>query len=187
MKATVPMSVADQLAALDAAINAIAMGQACPEVSGLPAAQQARLTSAGILADWLKARRAALASAPASIPVVPPDCLSLPWWRMALKIWMRTDAASGAQVARYTDVDNAIKVLETAASADGSPDLARQRAGMLAREQFEYANSATRAQLQEIAPAFGFSLADCDESLWRADRVSKGDLTGVWPLAAAST
>ncbi|KTS10240.1 hypothetical protein SB2_06710 [Methylobacterium radiotolerans] len=109
-------------------------------------------------------------------PVIPPDCLSLPWWRTALKLWIRTDS-SGAQTARYADVDAAIKVLETAT------DVPTQRAGILAREQFEYASTVLRDDLLKLAPAFKFTPADVDESLWRADRVRQGDLTGAWPQA----
>lgn len=102
----------------------------------------------------------------------PPDCGSLAHWRTGLKIWLRNG------VRRYDDVDNAIRALETA------PETGSQRAGLLAREQFEYANSVTRVELLRIAPLFGFSPPDVDQSLWRADRVSQGDLSGVWPLPA---
>lgn len=112
--------------------------------------------------------------APPAALVVAPDCPSLPWWRTGLKLWFRT-AEDGKQVSRYADVDAAISALEAAG------DVQTQRAGILAREQFEYANSVQRTDLLTLAPAFKFTPADVDESLWRADQVRRGDLTGVWP------
>jgi hypothetical protein len=111
----------------------------------------------------------------------PPDCQSLPWWRTALKLWMRTDAA-GNQLSRYDDVDLAIKALETATNQNGTANIAVQRQGILAREQFEYSNTVLRADLIKLAAAFNFTPADVDESLWRADRVRHGDLSGNYPL-----
>lgn len=115
-----------------------------------------------------------------TLPAIAPDCQSLPWWRTALKLWTRTDS-SGAVVSRFSDIDLAIKALETATGADGSPNIALQRQGILAREQFDYASSVIRDDLMKLAPAFGFNAADVDESLWRADQVRQGDLTGNWP------
>lgn len=115
-----------------------------------------------------------------TLNAIAPDCQSLPWWRTALKLWTRTDS-TGAVVSRFSDIDLAIKALEGATNSDGSPNTALQRQGILAREQFEYASSVVRDDLMKLAPAFGFSPSDVDESLWRADQVRQGDLSGVWP------
>ena len=99
-----------------------------------------------------------------------PDCGSLAFWLTALDLWMRQDS-SGATVTRTADVQAAVAKLVAA----GNP------LGKLAARQLEYANTVLRADLLKLAPAFDFTPADVDESLWRADRVRRGDLTGVWP------
>ncbi|MBE7249592.1 MAG: hypothetical protein INR63_32050 [Actinomycetospora chiangmaiensis] len=114
------------------------------------------------------------AAAVAAAALAGPDCGSLAFWLTALDLWTRQDS-SGATVTRTADVQAAVARMVAA----GNP------LGKLAARQLEYANTVLRADLLKLAPAFGFTLAECDESLWRADRVRQGDLTGVWPLPGA--
>lgn len=145
-------------------------------------------------ADWplstavkaLIADGATIAAAPQPPTPVPPDCKSLPFWRFGLQRWFRTDPTTKAQISRFVDADAAIKALETAINPDGSPNLMAQVQGQFAREQFEYANTVERGQLLQLAPAFGFTPVDCDESLWRANQIALGDLTGTWPLTSSA-
>lgn len=125
-------------------------------------------------ADRAKVMAVIRAHNPDTLPVaIPPDCPSLAFWLTALDLWMRDDG-QGGKVARTTDVQDAVAKLVAA----------NNPLGKLAARQLEYANTVVLADLLKLAPAFNFSAADCAESLWRADRVAKGDLTGVWPLQA---
>jgi hypothetical protein len=98
---------------------------------------------------------------------LPPDCPSLAFWLTGLKLW-----------GRYDDVDASIKRLE---SSDKPGEAAL---GILARMQFTASPGVTRTNLGTLAPAFGFTPADVDESLWRADRIFQGDLSGRWPVTS---
>lgn len=95
---------------------------------------------------------------------LPPDGPTLSDWRVALLLWGRREELLGKVEAE---------------KAKGTP------IGAIADERVNYANNVLRAQLLQLRAVFGFSEAEIDESLWRADRVAKGDLTGVWPLPAA--
>jgi len=94
-----------------------------------------------------------------------PDNPTLGDWRVALVLW-----------GRLADVLGRIKTLVDA----GNP------LGVVAQERVEYSNNVLLAQLLQLKDVFGFTEADVIESLWRADRVSKGDLSGVWPLPEAA-
>lgn len=98
-----------------------------------------------------------------------PDNPTLSDWRCALTLWKRPDGK-----VRIDEVS--AKVADLVAS--GHP------LGRIARERLEYANNVTRAQLVQLAPLFGFTAAEIEESLWRAERVRQGDLSGIWPLSA---
>lgn len=112
---------------------------------------------------------------PPPLPVAVPDSPTLGDWRVGLVLWSRTDA-NGVATDRLTDVMNAVNELVAA----GNP------MGVVARERLEYSNNVLRAELMQLKDAFGFTEADVDESLWRADCVRQGDLTGVWPTPAAT-
>lgn len=90
-----------------------------------------------------------------------PDNPTLGDWRVALVLW-----------GRLGDVLARIKALVDT----GNP------LGVVAQERVEYSNNVLLAQLLQLKDVFGFTEADVIESLWRADRVSKGDLSGEWPL-----
>ncbi|MCJ2039850.1 hypothetical protein MKK55_13015 [Methylobacterium sp. J-059] len=104
---------------------------------------------------------------PVLVPL--PDNPTLSDWRVGLTLWKRDDGTL-----RIDEVTDKVAVLVKA----GNP------MGRIARERLEYANTVIRAQLIQLGPALGFSDAEIDESLWRADRVRQGDLSGVWPLPA---
>lgn len=99
---------------------------------------------------------------------VVPDQPTLADWRVGLLLWQRLDEV-GARVAGLI----------------ASTQPAERILGAIAHQQLEYSNNVSRARLTQIRAAFGFSEAEVDESLWRADRVARGDLSGVWPLPAA--
>ena len=103
--------------------------------------------------------------APDPKPPTAPDNPTLGDWRVALVLW-----------GRLADVLGRIKALVDA----GNP------LGVVAQERVEYSNNVLLAQLLQLKDVFGFTEADVIESLWRADRVSKGDLSGVWPLPEAA-
>lgn len=106
-------------------------------------------------------------------PVVSaPDNSTLSDWRCGLALWKRPDGTL-----RLDEVT--AKVAELVAS--GHP------LGRIARERLEYANNVTRAQLGQLAGLFGFTAAEIEESLWRAERVRQGDLSGTWPLPAGNS
>jgi hypothetical protein len=90
-----------------------------------------------------------------------PDNPSLRDWRVGLMLWKRLD-----------EVSDKVKALVDA----GDP------MGGVARESLEYANTVQRAQLMQLRDVFGFTADEVEESLWRADRVRQGDLSGVWPV-----
>ncbi|TXN43597.1 hypothetical protein [Methylobacterium sp. WL7] len=96
-----------------------------------------------------------------------PDNPTLGDWRVGLMLWGRID-----------DVTAKVAALVS------SSDPAKQRIGKVASERLNYSNNVLRAQLLQLKDAFGFTAADVDESLYRAQRVSLGDLSGVWPLPA---
>lgn len=93
---------------------------------------------------------------------LPPDGPTLSDWRVGLLLWGRRDELLGKVEAE---------------KAKGTP------IGAIADERVNYANNVLRAQLLQLRAVFGFTEAEIDESLWRADRVAKGDLSGVWPLS----
>jgi hypothetical protein len=90
-----------------------------------------------------------------------PDSPTLRDWRVGLLLWKRLD-----------EVSDKVKALVDA----GDP------MGAIAKESLEYANTVLRAQLMQLREVFGFTAEDVEESLWRADRVRQGDLSGVWPV-----
>lgn len=96
---------------------------------------------------------------------LPPDGPTLSDWRVGLLLWGRRDELLGKVEAE---------------KAKGTP------IGAIADERVNYANNVLRAQLLQLQAVFGFTEAEIDESLWRADRVAKGDLSGIWPLPAAA-
>jgi hypothetical protein len=105
-----------------------------------------------IVWDALQAAKVDIAAS-----TTPPDCPSLVPWLTALDLWQRTDA-SGAKGQASAQIEAAVAKLVAA----GNP------IGTLASRQFQAAGSVMRDELMRIAPAFGFTPADVDESLWRA-------------------
>lgn len=101
-------------------------------------------------------------------PSVVPDQPTLADWRVGLLLWQRLDDVTSRVAGLMASTKPAEAIL-----------------GRIAQQQLEYSNNVTRARLVQIREAFGFSAAEVDESLWRADRVAQGDLSGVWPLPAA--
>jgi hypothetical protein len=101
-------------------------------------------------------------------PAGPPDNPTLGDWRVGLTLWGRMD-----------DVTNRV------AGLVASTDANQQKLGRIASERLNYSNNVLRGQLLQLKDAFGFTAADVDESLYRAYRVSLGDLSGVWPLPSA--
>ncbi|GEP11441.1 hypothetical protein [Methylobacterium gnaphalii] len=118
-----------------------------------------------ILWDALRALDVPIAAAPATVL----DNPTLSDWRVALTLWGRIDDVT-AKV-------NALVASTTPAEA---------MLGKVAKERLEYANNVLRAQLLQLKDVFGFSADEVDESLWRAAQVSKGDLSGQWPLPGAA-
>lgn len=108
----------------------------------------------------------------AAAPPTAPDNPTLSDWRCGLALWKRPDGTL-----RLDEVT--AKVADLVAS--GHP------LGRIARERLEYANNVTRAQLVQLAGLFGFSSAEIEQSLWRAERVRQGDLSGIWPLPAGNS
>lgn len=90
-----------------------------------------------------------------------PDNPTLGDWRVAMVLWNRLD-----------EIVSKIKDLVES----GNP------MGRVVQERVEYSNNVLRSELMTLRGALGFSAEDVDESLWRADRVRQGDLSGVWPL-----
>ena len=103
---------------------------------------------------------------PAQVPVAP-DGPTLSDWRVGLTLWTRADGAH-----RIDEVTAKVAALVEKGDA----------LGRIARERLEYANRVERVQLVQLADSLGFSKAEIEESLWRAERVRLGDLSGVWPL-----
>ncbi|AWI87077.1 hypothetical protein C0214_01135 [Methylobacterium sp. DM1] len=103
---------------------------------------------------------------PLPAPTVP-DAPTLSDWRVALTVWGRID-----------------DVTKRVAALVASEDAEKAMLGRIARERLEYANTVQRAQLLQLKDAFGFSADEINESLWRADRVRQGDLSGKWPVPA---
>ena len=115
-----------------------------------------------------------LISTPPPVPAPSaPDNPTLGDWRVGLVLWTRKDA-SGNTVNRLADVTAAVQALISA----GNP------LGAVAQQRLEYSNNVRRAELLQLKDVFAFTTADVDESLYRAQRVSLGDLSGVWPLPA---
>lgn len=108
-------------------------------------------------------------TAPAADPNAIPDGPTLGDWRVALTLWPMADGTGD----RLADVLARVATLKAA----GHP-LAK-----IAAERVEYSNNVFRAELVALQALFGFTAAEVDESLWRAHRVSLGDLSGTWPLA----
>lgn len=100
-----------------------------------------------------------------------PDNPTLGDWRVALALWQTTDA-SGNPVSWLnfltTNVNNLV--------ASGNP------MGQVITQRFEYSNNVKRAELLQLKDFFGFTAEQIDESLYRANQVALGDLSGVWPL-----
>lgn len=84
-------------------------------------------------------------------PTPAPDRPTLSDWRVAL-----------IQMGRFADVKAAVEAARDTGSVDG----------LIAWERFEYANNVYRAELLRLAPVFGFSEADIDQSLRIAATVS---------------
>lgn len=103
---------------------------------------------------------------PAPVPEPIPDGPTLSDWRVGLTLWGRIDDVTAKVAALVASSNPATVIL-----------------GKIARERLEYANNVFRAQLLLLKDAVGFTAADVDESLWRAQRVTLGDLSGTWPLA----
>ena len=99
----------------------------------------------------------------------PPDGPTLGDWRVGLTLWGRLDAVTAAV---------------QAAMASSDPQTAIT--GKIANQRIEYSNNVFRTDLIAVMAIFEFTQADVDESLWRASQVSKGDLSGVWPLPSAA-
>lgn len=116
-------------------------------------------------------------AAPPPPAAAEPDGPTLSDWRVALTLWGRIDAVAAAVGALVA-----------------ASDPAKAMVGKIAKERLEYANNVFRAQLlapvdatgTPLCSVFGFTAADVDESMWRAQQVSKGDLSGVWPLPKAT-
>lgn len=104
-------------------------------------------------------------------PAPVPDNPTLGDWRVALLLWTRPDA-NGSPSNRLTDVMNRVFQLD----ANGVAIAA------VAKERLEYSNNVKRSELMQLKDAFGFTAEEVDESLYRAQQVSLGDLSGVWPL-----
>lgn len=100
-------------------------------------------------------------------PSLPQDGPTLSDWRVAVDLWGRLD-----------------DITARVAALIASNDAAQVRLGKIARQRLEFANNVYRDQLLALKDAAGFTAADVDESLWRAARVSLGDLSGVWPPQA---
>lgn len=115
---------------------------------------------AGTPASDRDARIAAFAG-----PVFPPDGGTLSDWRLALDLWGRLEDVT-ARVA--------------ALLASTKPE--DVRLGKIARQRLEYANNVFRGDLLMLKDVAGFTVAEVDESLWRAERVRIGDLSGRWPV-----
>lgn len=81
-----------------------------------------------------------------------PDGPTLSDWRVAL-----------IQMGRFQDVKAAVEVARDSGSTEG----------LIAWERFEYANHVFRAELLRLAPVFGFSEAEIDESLRVAAQVGQ--------------
>lgn len=113
---------------------------------------------------WEALRESGIAITPAF-----PDAPTLSDWRVGLTLWKKPDGTL-----RIDEVTQKVADLVAA----GQP------LGRIARERLEYANNVLRTELLQLADALGFVGGDVDESLWRADRVRQGDLSGTWPLAA---
>ena len=95
------------------------------------------------------------------LPPEVPDGPTLGDWRVALHLW-----------GRLPDVLSRIEDL----IATGDP------MGGVVKERVEYSNHVFRAELLLLKDAMGFTEADVDESLYRANQVSLGDLSGVWAV-----
>ncbi|MBA9067429.1 hypothetical protein FHR71_001159 [Methylobacterium sp. RAS18] len=94
-------------------------------------------------------------------PGLPPDNPTLSDWRVGVLLWGRLDDVTK----RVTDL-----------IASGNP------LGAVALQRLEFANNVLREQLMQLRGTFGFTEGDVDESLWRAERVRMGDLSGRWPV-----
>lgn len=99
---------------------------------------------------------------------LPPDNPTLGDWRVGLTLWGRLD-----------DITERVNTMV----ASTAPATAVK--GKVAKERLEYSNNVVRAELMQLKDAFGFTAEEVDESLWRADRVRQGDLSGIWPIADA--
>lgn len=81
-----------------------------------------------------------------------PDGPTLSDWRVAL-----------IQMGRFSDVKAAVETARDSGAVEG----------LIAWERFEYANNVYRAELLRLAPVFGFTEAEIDESLRGAALVSQ--------------
>ncbi|CAO4174972.1 hypothetical protein [Methylorubrum populi] len=106
---------------------------------------------------------------PQAAKPVAPDHPSLSDWRVGLTLWRRPDGT--------------LRIDELTAKVTALVEN-RHPLGRIARERLEYANHVERVQLLQLAEALGFTEAEIEESLWRAERVRLGDLSGTWPLPA---
>lgn len=101
-----------------------------------------------------------------AMPPAPPDRPTLRDWRVALRLWGRLEEVMDS-------VSGFVK--------SGNP------LGGVALESFEFSNHVLRKELLALKDALGFSEAEVDESLWRADRVRQGDLSGKWPVESETS
>lgn len=102
-----------------------------------------------------------------SLPEPVPDNPTLGDWRVGLALWRRLE-----------DVTSRVDAL---LKSDKPTEVVL---GTIASERLNYSNNVLRAQLMQLKDVFGFTADEVDESLWRAERVRLGDLSGVWPLTA---
>jgi len=85
-------------------------------------------------------------------PPAIPDGPTLSDWRVALIL-----------MERFADVEAAVIAARNSGSVDGA----------VAWQRFEYANNVYRAELLRLAPVFGFTEAEIDESLILAAQVAQ--------------
>lgn len=106
---------------------------------------------------------------PPPAPPTIPDGPTLADWRVGLRLWPRPDGQPGGRLQEVLDRVANLK-------AQGHP------MALVIQERLEYSNHVMRDNLMALREVMGFSAAEVDESLWRAQRVTMGDLSGQWPV-----
>jgi hypothetical protein len=149
-----------------------AFGLARPSPASTPPAGKVEVSRALVDDGGKPAWAVTYEDAPAPAAPTAPDNPTLGDWRVGLSLWI----GDGATSTRLDDVTASV------ASLTGSDNVQARAIGSVAHQRLEYSNNVLRAQLRQLAPAFGFSAAEVEESLWRAYRASLGDLRGMWPL-----